>query len=187
MARIARSRQCRLMRHEEILQRLRLFARQLDEVFGEDIELAGADVGVGGDQHVGDEAGEAGAAHALAELFVIDVDHFERLAGGFGGDGGDLPVVERRRAGQRVGGAVRCAGGKGGGDRQGAVVTLDGRDLAVARGAVPFAALQVVRHAVQVIVVIPGVADDRVGEAARLDGVFAAEMIRREGDERIVR
>jgi hypothetical protein len=39
------------------------------------------------------------------------------------------------------------------------------------------------RHAVEIVVEIPGVADDRVGNAGSLDGVLGAEVVRRESDD----
>src|SRR5689334_12164003 len=87
--------ECGLVGDEIILERLRLLAGQPGEVVSDDIELAGADIGIGRDQHVGNEARQSGAADALTELLVVYGNDVQRLAGGFGGDCGDFSRCQR--------------------------------------------------------------------------------------------
>lgn len=98
-----------------------------------------------------------------------------KFAGGLRNGGGDFIGGERLGACQRVGDAVLGAGGQA----AAAARAQSSREMCLEPWPSPDAVyqlppLEVVWHGMHVIVEIPGVADDGVGQAARLDGVFGA-------------
>ena len=53
-------------------------ARQRFEIIGDEVEIAGGDIGIGGGQHSNHEIRQAGGCHAGGELFSIHLNDFER-------------------------------------------------------------------------------------------------------------
>lgn len=71
------------MLRKKVPEGLRLGAGQRLEIVGDKVEIACANVGVGGDQHRDDEVGKACGPYPLRQLLVRNGDHRKRLAGGF--------------------------------------------------------------------------------------------------------
>ena len=98
---------------EELRGGLRLLARQRFVVIGQDLEVAGCDIGIRGGQHCSDKTGKAGTFDALLQIVRRNLDRCQRLAGCLGDECGNLVCIEQFRSRQRVGLVFRVALGEG--------------------------------------------------------------------------